>query len=261
MTRHDFDQLLAQRAVKAGARLLERTEAVAPRSSRTAGSPAPRCGPRATGRGAHRDPRPLRARRRRRGEPLRGAGRRATRPRRGRSGSRPAGTSASTTTRGRGSSRGSTCGTATSCCPGTAGCSRSPAGGSTSARGLLNTFANFKDISAQHLFDAFSRMLPPEWGIGEDTAEGRVLSGPLPMGFNRTPRAVPGLLLIGDAAGAVNPFNGEGIAYAIETGEIAADLRARGAHHRPARRSRCSTRACSRTPTAPTSPSGGGSRR
>jgi len=60
--------------------------------------------------------------------------------------------------------------------------------------------------------------------IGEETAEGRVLSGPLPMGLNRTPRAVPGLLLIGDAAGAVNPFNGEGIAYAIETGEMAADL-------------------------------------
>ena len=90
--------------------------------------------------------------------------------------------------------------------------------------GLLNTFANFKDVSAQQLFDAFSRMLPPEWGIGEDTAEGRVLSGPLPMGLNRTPRAVPGLLLVGDAAGAVNPFNGEGIAYAIETGEIAAEL-------------------------------------
>jgi len=84
--------------------------------------------------------------------------------------------------------------------------------------GLLNTFANFKDVSAQHLFDAFARMLPPEWGIGEETAEGRVLSGPLPMGLNRTPQAVPGLLLVGDAAGAVNPFNGEGIAYAIETG-------------------------------------------
>jgi geranylgeranyl reductase family protein len=90
--------------------------------------------------------------------------------------------------------------------------------------GLLNTFANFKDISAQHLFDAFARMLPPEWGIGEETAEGRVLSGPLPMGLNRTPQAVPGLLLVGDAAGAVNPFNGEGIAYAIETGQIAAEL-------------------------------------
>jgi geranylgeranyl reductase family protein len=90
--------------------------------------------------------------------------------------------------------------------------------------GLLNTFSNFSEISAQHLFDAFARMLPPEWAIGEDTAEGRVLSGPLPMGLNRSPRAVPGLLLIGDAVGAVNPFNGEGIAYAIETGEIAAGL-------------------------------------
>jgi geranylgeranyl reductase family protein len=90
--------------------------------------------------------------------------------------------------------------------------------------GLLNTFANFKDVSAQQLFAAFARMLPPEWGIDEDTAEGRVLSGPLPMGMNRTPPAVPGLLLVGDAVGAVNPFNGEGIAYAVETGEIAAEL-------------------------------------
>src|SRR6185436_19175590 len=90
--------------------------------------------------------------------------------------------------------------------------------------GLLNTFSNFQDISAQRLFDAFARMLPADWVIGEETAEGRVLSGPLPMGLNRTPRAVPGLLLSGDAAGAVNPFNGAGIAYAIETGEMAADL-------------------------------------
>ena len=67
-------------------------------------------------------------------------------------------------------------------------------------------------------------MLPAEWGISEETAEGRVLSGPLPMSLNRVPQVVPGMLLIGDAAGAVNPFNGEGIAYAMETGEVAADL-------------------------------------
>ena len=90
--------------------------------------------------------------------------------------------------------------------------------------GLLNTFKDFKHISAQRLFDAFSTMLPPEWEIGEDTAEGRVLSGPLPMSLNRVPQVVPGMLLIGDAAGAVNPFNGEGIAYAMETGEVAAEL-------------------------------------
>lgn len=90
--------------------------------------------------------------------------------------------------------------------------------------GLLNTFKNFKDVSAQRLFNAFSTMLPGSFGISEESAEGRLLSGPLPMSMNRAPQAVPGMLLVGDAAGAVNPFNGEGIAYAMETGEIAADL-------------------------------------
>jgi geranylgeranyl reductase family protein len=90
--------------------------------------------------------------------------------------------------------------------------------------GLLNTFKNFKDVSAQRLFDAFATMLPSDWGFSEETATGKTLSGPLPMGINRTPQAVPGMLLIGDAAGAVNPFNGEGIAYAMETGEMAAEV-------------------------------------
>jgi len=44
----------------------------------------------------------------------------------------------------------------------------------------------------------------------------------LPMGFNRTPHYHQGLLLVGDAGGMVNPFNGEGIAYAMESGEILA---------------------------------------
>ena len=90
--------------------------------------------------------------------------------------------------------------------------------------GLLNTFANFKDLSAQGVFDAFVRALPPAWNISEATAEGRVLSGPLPMGGSRTPPAMPGMLVIGDAAGLVNPFNGEGIAYAMESAELAAEL-------------------------------------
>jgi len=101
-----------------------------------------------------------------------------------------------------------------------------PVGGGTInlGAGLLNTFKNFKDISAQRLFNAFATMLPASFGISEETAEGRLLSGPLPMSMNRAPQAVPGMLLVGDAAGAVNPFNGEGIAYAMETGEIAAEL-------------------------------------
>ena len=90
--------------------------------------------------------------------------------------------------------------------------------------GLLNTFRHFEEVSAQQLFAAFARMLPAEWGLTEGATEGRLLSGPLPMSFNRSPQAVPGMLVVGDAAGAVNPFNGEGIAYAMETAKLAADL-------------------------------------
>ena len=99
-----------------------------------------------------------------------------------------------------------------------------PGGSINLGAGLLNTFTNFKGMSARGVFDAFWRMLPAEWNVNEETAEGRVLSGPLPMGLSRTPPAMPGMLVIGDAAGLVNPFNGEGIAYAMESGELSAEL-------------------------------------
>src|SRR6478752_2389863 len=44
------------------------------------------------------------------------------------------------------------------------------------------------------------------------------------MAFNRKPHYTRGLLLIGDAGGMVNPFNGEGIAYAMESGALAAEV-------------------------------------
>jgi geranylgeranyl reductase family protein len=89
--------------------------------------------------------------------------------------------------------------------------------------GLLNTFSRFKEISARKVMDMFVAGLPPEWGVTEENATSPILSGPIPMGMNRTPLAVPGMLLVGDAGGLTNPFNGEGIAYAMETGELAAE--------------------------------------
>ena len=90
--------------------------------------------------------------------------------------------------------------------------------------GLLNTYRGFREVSARGLMDAFVRSLPPEWEIDEAHATGPLRSGPLPMGMNRRPLARPGMLVVGDAGGIVNPFNGEGIAYAIESGELAAEL-------------------------------------
>ena len=66
-------------------------------------------------------------------------------------------------------------------------------------------------------------------------------------------RPGPTYLVVGDAAGSVNPFNGEGIDYAYETGADGGRRGPRGAR-RPRRRRRCSaTRSCSTTSTASTS--------
>ncbi len=42
------------------------------------------------------------------------------------------------------------------------------------------------------------------------------------MGLSVGPRAGGNVILAGDAAGSINPFNGEGIAYGYETGRLAA---------------------------------------
>jgi flavin-dependent dehydrogenase len=52
------------------------------------------------------------------------------------------------------------------------------------------------------------------------------------MGFNRVPHYNRGVMLVGDSGGMVNPFNGEGIAYAMESAELAAEIAVQ-ALHRP----------------------------
>jgi menaquinone-9 beta-reductase len=86
--------------------------------------------------------------------------------------------------------------------------------------GLLNTSAAFGNTDYRSLLKRWLRSMPEEWGYVEENRTEPVRGAALPMGFNRTPHYHRGLLLAGDAAGMVNPFNGEGIAYAMESGEI-----------------------------------------
>ena len=89
--------------------------------------------------------------------------------------------------------------------------------------GILNSSASFQSVDYRKLLSSWLGGLPEEWGFVEANATGPARGGGLPMGFNRTPHYTSGLLLAGDSAGAVNPFNGEGIAYAMETGRLAAE--------------------------------------
>jgi menaquinone-9 beta-reductase len=88
--------------------------------------------------------------------------------------------------------------------------------------GLLSTFHGWKSVNTSKLMDAFVATAPPRWGIAPETACGAPTGGKLPTGGSVTPKTGPTWLVIGDAGGAINPFNGEGIGYAYETGRLAA---------------------------------------
>ncbi len=90
--------------------------------------------------------------------------------------------------------------------------------------GLLSTFRDYKNVNTSHLMDEFAHSLPEHWGIDPAKPLQPPTGGRLPMAGSVGPKAGSNWLLVGDAAGSVNPFNGEGIDYAYETGRLAASL-------------------------------------
>jgi geranylgeranyl reductase family protein len=89
--------------------------------------------------------------------------------------------------------------------------------------GMLSTSKAFRNTDYRALLRTWLAGTPEEWELREDNAIGPIGGAGLPMGFNRTPHYSRGMLLLGDAGGLVNPFNGEGIAYAMESAAIAAE--------------------------------------
>ena len=90
--------------------------------------------------------------------------------------------------------------------------------------GLLSTGGTWKGVNTTKLQEYFVAQTADAWGLNDATCEGPPTGGRLPMGLSIGPRVGPNTLLIGDAMGTVNPFNGEGIAYAYESGRLAAGV-------------------------------------
>ncbi|QGV82972.1 geranylgeranyl reductase family protein [Streptomyces ficellus] len=78
-------------------------------------------------------------------------------------------------------------------------------------------------VDLRATMDQWLTRLPQDWGVGEETATCPLRSAALPMGFNRHPQYHRGLLLVGDSAGMVSPWSGEGIGQALEAAEAAAE--------------------------------------
>lgn len=90
--------------------------------------------------------------------------------------------------------------------------------------GILNTSSAFGKTDYKDVMRRWVETMPEEWTYNEETITGPIRGAALPMGFNRQPHYADGLMLVGDAGGMVNPFNGEGIAYAMESGRLAAEV-------------------------------------
>jgi menaquinone-9 beta-reductase len=89
--------------------------------------------------------------------------------------------------------------------------------------GILNSSKAFQNIDYKDSMRRWLANTDPALGFrDENLVGGAIRSAALPMGFNRKPHYARGVLLVGDAGGMVNPFNGEGIDYALEAGHMAA---------------------------------------
>ena len=86
--------------------------------------------------------------------------------------------------------------------------------------GALSTMQGFKRLNLTTLLDAYRDLVRDTWEPGPYLERPRAWR--LPMSAVR--RHGAGWVAVGDAAGLVNPMNGEGIDYGLESGMLAADL-------------------------------------
>ena len=90
--------------------------------------------------------------------------------------------------------------------------------------GLLSTFKRWKHVNTTHMMnDYVDHSAPDYWDLGDHSKVSEPEGGKLTMSFSKGPLIGPNWLVVGDAAGAINPWNGEGISYAYETGRLAAE--------------------------------------
>ncbi len=84
--------------------------------------------------------------------------------------------------------------------------------------GVLSTMKTAGKLNLRSHLDAYAASVRDAWGLGDLE---RSWAWRLPMDVHR--RHGTGWVAIGDAAGLVNPCNGEGIDYAMESGRIASE--------------------------------------
>ena len=88
--------------------------------------------------------------------------------------------------------------------------------------GALATAKRPADVALRPLLQNYADLKRSAWGF--DSPLRATASALLPMGGAVSGVAGPNWMLVGDAAACVNPLNGEGIDYGLDTGRLAAEI-------------------------------------
>ena len=97
--------------------------------------------------------------------------------------------------------------------------------GSDSANVGVGLFRKSENGNLGRLLDGFLARLSAERpSFRSRLPGGKWTAAPLRFDFSPERCVGPGVVLVGDAAGLVSPFTGEGISYALESGKLAADV-------------------------------------
>ncbi|MDY7101730.1 MAG: geranylgeranyl reductase family protein [Actinomycetota bacterium] len=89
--------------------------------------------------------------------------------------------------------------------------------------GTLALGRSTRHVQTEGLLEQFASTIATPWDLDPSSPLEPPAGGRLPMAGSVGPKSGPTWLVVGDAAASVNPFSGEGISAAYETGRMAAE--------------------------------------
>jgi geranylgeranyl reductase family protein len=90
--------------------------------------------------------------------------------------------------------------------------------------GVLSTYRDVRGINALKLLDSFAHRIADRWDLDPSDQLKAPTRFRVPLAGSVGPKMGPTFLVVGDAAGAASPFNGDGVDAALMSGRLAAEV-------------------------------------